>query len=145
MVVDSLPTLISGERVNVQSNKSLLSKNTKGILILDDNTLLMRNLQVMLEVIGYNVFTTTSEFEGINIFNRNREKINLLLIDSIKSDVTGLELFSIFKTLNPDIRILVIVHEDMDLTFWENLQIDSFIVEPIQLNSLINALDQILY
>lgn len=144
MVIDFVPTEISSNCVNVHYEEALQTKNNKGILILDTNTLLLRNLQIMLESIGYTIFISACEFEALNLFNNNRDKINLLLIDCMNSDVNGIELFSIFKTLDPDIKILIIVPEDMDLTFWSNLDIASFIAEPIQLNSLIKVLSEIL-
>ena len=94
----------------------------------------------MLKKIGITVYTASSELYGIETFKYHKPEIKLILMDPNLSELTGMEMYAIFKTLDPDIKIALIVHEGMNLNFWENLAIDSYIIEPIQLTNLISII-----
>lgn len=125
-------------------NDSLLTQNRSGILLLDNSIVILQNLGLMLEKFGFNVYLASSEFEGIELYKQKRSEIKLIVLDSLLSEITSLGMFSIFKTLDPNIKIIFIFRNNMDLTFWENLDID-FIIEPIQLNFLIDKIEPYLF
>lgn len=124
--------------------ESLLLEKRKNILIIDDSILILRNLKLMLIQKGFSVYTSSSELEGVKLFTQNRDKIGLILLDPVLSNIIGLEMYSILRTLDPEVRIVLILHDTIDLSFWENLDIDSCIFEPIQFNILMDLIHSVL-
>lgn len=123
----------------------LQSQSKKDILIIDNNMLILRNLGMMLTKNGFTVYGASSEFESLELFYNNINNIELILIDCFSSETNALELFSIYKTLNPNLKILMLVEDNFDFSFFENLEIEAFIVKPIQLNELVSVLEKMIY
>ena len=143
MVIESVP-YSSIDVINSSKDREFLSLTKKyGILIIDNNSLLLRNIQFMLKKFGFTVYTASSELYGIETFKYHKQEIKLIVMNTNLSELTGMELYAIFKTLDPDIKIALIVHEGIILNFWQNLTIDSYIIEHLQLNNLLSIIKSI--
>jgi len=79
--------------------------NSFSILIIDDEEAQLVSLKSFLSKRGYDVFTTTSGKEGINIINNNL--IDLVLSDFRMPEWNGLKVLKKVKELNPEIDVVI--------------------------------------
>ena len=141
-------TVVPKKKLNFDYEFSKLNSfstglNNKSILIIDDNSLILKNLTLMLTKNGFTVYGASTEFESLELFYSHTD-IKLVILDYFSSEINGLELFSIYKTLNPGLRILMLIDDDINIKFWENLDIEAFIAKPILLDYLVLVLEETL-
>jgi signal transduction histidine kinase/CheY-like chemotaxis protein len=77
------------------------------ILVVEDEAAMVDLLTNSLSQEGYRVLDATDGVEAINIYQRHRSEIDLVLIDLGLPKVSGLEVIRSIKKLNEDARILV--------------------------------------
>jgi two-component system cell cycle sensor histidine kinase/response regulator CckA len=77
------------------------------ILLVDDESAVLRVGREMLEAIGYSLLTAESGREAIDRYRRNRDIIDLVVLDVVMPDMGGGETFDLLKKLNPDIKVLL--------------------------------------
>jgi len=77
------------------------------ILLVDDEPMVLQVGRGMLEAIGYNILTAESGPEAIDLYRRNRDMIDLVVLDVIMPDMGGGETYDRLKSLNPHIKVLL--------------------------------------
>jgi CheY-like chemotaxis protein len=61
----------------------------------------------MLQALGYAVHTAKSGEEAIGIYKKNREKIDLVILDMIMPLMSGGETYRVLKNINPQIKVIL--------------------------------------
>ena len=89
---------------------------------------------------GCNVYTATSGFEGLELYKLLPNAISILLIDLFMPEMDGLTIYSIFKTLNPNIKVIMLVEPNQNFEFLLNLDIEALLEKPIDFSILNNIL-----
>jgi len=89
----------------VKEHKLYEGKET--ILLIDDEEMIVDVGTQMLEGLGYKVLTATGGQPGINIFQRNKEIVDLVILDLIMPDLGGKETFEALKRLKPSVKALL--------------------------------------
>jgi len=87
--------------------ESRLHKGIETILIIDDEEMLVDVGTQMLESLGYSVQTATGGRKGIKIFEENKEKIDLVILDMIMPDLAGKETFEALSRLKSSVKVLL--------------------------------------
>ncbi len=77
------------------------------ILLIDDEPNVCRTVSAMLEHIGYTVFVAENGQLAKEIYKKNWETIDLVIIDMIMPDMDGRETFLELKRINPSIVALL--------------------------------------
>jgi len=77
------------------------------ILVVDDEELIIDVTKNILSKLGHSVETARNGHEAIAIYEKNREKIDLVLLDVIMPGMGGGTTFDHLKTLNPDIKVIL--------------------------------------
>jgi two-component system, cell cycle sensor histidine kinase and response regulator CckA len=78
------------------------------LLVVDDEENILEVLKEMLEHMGYHLALAKSGREAIDTVKRTSKKISLILLDVVMPDMEGKATFSILKTLDPELKVLVI-------------------------------------
>lgn len=111
--------------------------NTLKILIIDDNEVILEILENFLTLQKYDLVTAATGFEGINIFNNDVEKFDLVITDLIMPDISGVGVITMLKKTRPDIPIIAITgygkHPELLAT---EAKADIVLEKPINLNIL---------
>lgn len=115
----------------VVSENMYMSTFWSNILIIDDNLFTKTFLEKHLTELHCNVYTTSSCFEGLALYKSIPNAISIIIVNVYKQDMDVLTIYSIFKTLNPAMKIVLLVEPMMDLSLLSNLEIDSIIHNPI--------------
>ncbi|MBN1545751.1 MAG: response regulator [Syntrophaceae bacterium] len=87
-------------------NQHLL-KGTEGVLVVEDEDLMMDVTVKMLGVLGYKTFSARSGDEALEAYRGNREQIDLVLLDMIMPGMSGEETFQKLKEIHPEIKVIL--------------------------------------
>jgi PAS domain S-box-containing protein len=82
-------------------------KGTETILLVDDEEMVADAGGQLLEEIGYSVLIARSGKEAIEIYEKNRDQIGLVILDMIMPVMGGGETYDRLKEANPDIKVLL--------------------------------------
>jgi len=96
---------VSDETPVVASEGEAVSRNG-GILYVDDEAILLSTGQSLLEDLGYSVLLAENGMQAIEIYAREREHIQLILLDMIMPGLNGKETFLQLLEIDPDVRVL---------------------------------------
>ncbi len=99
--------------VSKEEEKNRIKKNTKisgdaSILIIDDEINVRNVGKILLEALGYRVITAENGNEGIELYKKKKDKIDLVLLDYVMPDMNGKQTFSAIKAINPNVKVIVV-------------------------------------
>jgi len=115
-----------------------LIQGTGTVLMVDDEEVIIEVGRELLEAIGYKVLTAIDGKTAIEIYKKNMDKIDIVLLDMIMPTMGGGKVFDIIKKINPDAKVLLISGYSLDNKTAEilNRGCDGFIQKPFDLNEL---------
>ena len=82
-------------------------KGEENVLLVDDEDMIIDVGQEMLKALGHGVFTARSGREAIEVYEANKEKIDIVILDMIMPDMGGGEAYDRTKEINPNIKVLL--------------------------------------
>jgi len=82
-------------------------KGTETVLLVDDEDMIIDVGREILKAVGYKVLVARSGKEGIEICEKNKDKIDLVILDMIMPVMGGGETYDRMKENNPDIKVLL--------------------------------------
>jgi CheY-like chemotaxis protein len=81
--------------------------NMSTILLVDDEEMVLDIGVQMLKRLGYKVMKAESGTEAISVFQKNRETIDVVILDIVMPDLSGSETVDAIKEINPNVKILL--------------------------------------
>ena len=84
-----------------------MPKGSETILLVDDEQMIIEVGQEILKTLGYKVFSTTSGREAIEIYAKNMDSIDIVILDMIMPSMSGGDTFDELKTIDPNVRVLL--------------------------------------
>jgi len=94
----------------VVERKELSGEVIKGketVMLIDDEEMIIEVGQGLLEALGYTVLLAKSGKEAIDTYKKNKDKIDMVLLDMIMPGMGGGETYDRLKKINPDIKVLL--------------------------------------
>ena len=82
-------------------------KGSEGVLLVDDEDMIIDVGKELLEELGYKVLLARSGQEAIKIYEENKEKIDMVILDMIMPDMSGGDTYDRLKEINSDINVLL--------------------------------------
>jgi CheY-like chemotaxis protein len=82
-------------------------KGKETVLLVDDEPKVLDICERFLKTLGYSVLTARDGFEALETYERNKESIDLAVIDMIMPGMNGRELFDQLRRIEPSLRALV--------------------------------------
>ncbi len=119
-------------------------KGNGSVLIVDDEEMVINGAREMLEVLGYSVNAPKSGKEAIEIYKKNIDKIDLVILDMIMPDMGGSEVYDTLKQINPYVKVLLSSGYSIDGSATEILKrgCEGFIQKPYDLTKLSQKLNE---
>jgi PAS domain S-box-containing protein len=116
------------------------------ILLVDDEDMVLDVGGQVLEKLGYTVIEAPSGKEAVNIFDKNKETIDLVILDMIMPDMGGGEAYDRIKEINPRVKVLLSSGYSIDGQASEIMKrgCDGFIQKPFKADELSEKLKKIL-
>ena len=82
-------------------------KGTETILVVDDDDQTRGFICSFLKEYGYNVYEAKNGQEALEIFERNKEKIVLSLVDLVMPGIPGIEVMKQIKRIKPEAKVVI--------------------------------------
>lgn len=80
----------------------------KYVLAIDDEPEILEIIRQCLEGEGLRVLTAKGSKEGLEIYEKRREEIGLVLLDYVMPEMTGDLVLECLQRINPDVRVILL-------------------------------------
>jgi CheY-like chemotaxis protein len=140
-----LPALIKATKDKKSKPKKLESgKGT--ILIVDDEDMILDVSQQVLEKLGYSVLTTKNGEAALEMYAKQIDWIDAVILDMIMPGIGGGEVYERLKEINPDVIVLLSSGFSMDDTAKDMLEkgCRDFIQKPFHIKILSQKIKDVL-
>ncbi|RLD98409.1 MAG: hypothetical protein DRI92_03980 [Aquificota bacterium] len=116
------------------------------ILLIDDNELLQDLGKDIIEHLGYTPIIASEGEEGVEIYRKEKEEIQAVLLDVVMPGLGGLEVFRRLKNINPEVKVLVISGYSEEKRAGELMKEGAlgFIQKPFKIHQLSQKLQEIM-
>jgi PAS domain S-box-containing protein len=116
------------------------------ILIADDEDLVLEVGVNFLDRLGYTSLTAGNGYEAVEVYKKNRDVINLVIMDMIMPHMGGGQAYDNIKKINPDVKVLLSSSYSIDGQAQEILDrgCDGFIQKPFSMKELSSKINDIL-
>ncbi len=84
-----------------------LLTGTESLLVVDDEEMVLEVGKEMFESLGYTILIAKDGKEAIEIYEKNHDTIDAVILDMIMPGISGGETFDRLKKINPEIRVLL--------------------------------------
>jgi PAS domain S-box-containing protein len=123
-----------------------LLKGNETILIVDDEEAIVDVGGRMLTKMGYGIRLSRSGKEALEIYNKDHDEIDAVILDLIMPDMSGKETFDALKAINPDVKVLLSSGYSINGQVSEILShgCSGFIQKPFSMSGLSKKLREIL-
>lgn len=148
VVVDSTPGRgtvfhlyypLSAQQPAVELDSSIpLVKGSARILVVDDEELVRTTATALLEALGYSTLIAENGRKAVEIYAREHETIDLVLLDMMMPEMNGTDCFLALRELIPQVRVILSsgFSPDAELDKLKGMGLAGFIPKPYQLNEL---------
>jgi two-component system cell cycle sensor histidine kinase/response regulator CckA len=102
--------LPASEKVAIKPTKMAkdeVMKGTETILLVDDEEQVLDTAKQMLEYLGYTVLVAHGGEEAWALYQDNRDRIDLVILDMIMPGIGGGEVYDRMKALDPDEKVIL--------------------------------------
>ena len=126
------------------SGELLMGKET--VLLVDDEELVLDAGEQMLRKLGYEVLLAGSGQEALELYKKDQDKIDMVLLDVVMPGMGGGETYDRIKEINPGIKVLLSSGHSIGGQATEILErgCDGFIQKPFDLEQLSQRIREVL-
>lgn len=126
------------EKVEKTESAGDYLKGMETVLLVEDEDLVADVGEKLLRKLGYNTLIARSGIEAIDIFEKNKEGIDIVILDMIMPGMSGGDVFDRLKIIDPGVKVLLSSGYSLDSQASEILArgCRGFINKPYSLNSL---------
>jgi len=123
-----------------------LLQGKETILLVDDEEVVINVNRMVLERLGYKVFMAKSGQEAIEIYQNNKDGIDLVILDMIMPGMEGGKTFDFLKSINPDLKVILSsgysINEEVARIIERGCQ--AFIQKPFSMGDLSQKIREVL-
>ncbi len=101
-----LPASTKKMRKDIKSQEVVIP-GSGTILIIDDEQMILHVGEKILQRLGYDVIIANNGNEGIDIYRKNREKVDMVILDMIMPGLSGSDTYEALKKINTDVKVLL--------------------------------------
>jgi two-component system cell cycle sensor histidine kinase/response regulator CckA len=124
---------------------SYSSGQGKTVLLIDDEEMVINISGMMLKKLGYQVLKAHNGHEGIQLFETNKSKIDLIISDFEMPKMNGKEVLDKLRKIDPQIKVMLssgaLTDEDEKEVMNEGF--NGFIKKPYNMNTLISKMAEV--
>jgi two-component system cell cycle sensor histidine kinase/response regulator CckA len=123
-----------------------IEEGDETILLVDDEEIVIDVGSQLLEKLGYTVFDARGGKEAIQIYQENKDNIDMIILDMIMPDMGGSDVYDKIKTIDPDVKVLLSSGYSIDGQATEILKrgCNGFIQKPFNLKRLSRKIREVL-
>jgi len=134
----------------VSGQKSEISEDVRHgdetVLLVDDEDVIIKVSLEILNILGYQVLTARSGKEALKVYKKNKDKIDLIILDMIMPDMGGGKTYDRIKEINPGIKVLLSSGYSIEGQATEILKrgCNGFIQKPFNISELSQIIKKVL-
>jgi PAS domain S-box-containing protein len=135
-----------GEVIEEQPNPVGLSRGRGSLLLVDDEKFIIDIGKQMLESLGYRVYIAGNGQSAVDLYRRNQDEIQLVILDMIMPGMNGVKTYDRLKNLNPEVKVLLASGYSINRDVTELLErgCDGFIQKPFDICQLSRKVNEVL-
>jgi PAS domain S-box-containing protein len=138
----------SGKEVRLERKEPVatVSKGSGTILLIDDEEMIIKVAEELLQELGYKVLVARNGQGAIKLYEQGPDKIDLVIMDLIMPGMGGGETFDRLKEIDPDAKVLLSSGYSINGQASEILErgCDGFIQKPFNINQLSDKIQGII-
>ena len=118
----------------------------KTILLIDDEEIVINISEMMLKRLGYRVLKAHDGNEGLQLFEENKSKIDLIISDLEMPEMNGKEVMDKLRKIDPQIKVILSsgALTNADEKNVVNKGFNGFIKKPYSMNTLCEKMAEII-
>ena len=122
----------------------LSSGRGKTILLIDDEEMVINISEMMLKKLGYKVLKAHNGYEGLQLFEEKRSKIDLIISDFEMPKMNGKEVMEKLREIDPQIKVVLSsgALTDTDEQNVINKGLNGFLKKPYSMNTLCGKMSE---
>lgn len=93
------------KEIEVPAGKILTG--TEGVLIVDDQRMVLEAVSELLRILGYKIFAAGSGQEAVAVYMEKHREIDLIILDMIMPGISGIGTFDMLREFDPSVKILL--------------------------------------
>jgi len=90
-----------------KESSRMIARGTETILLVDDEEMILEIGKKMLNAMDYTVLAARGGKEALEIYQKKKDQIDVVVLDMIMPDMSGSEAFDRLKRINPDIKVVL--------------------------------------
>ena len=113
-------------------------KGSEMVLLVDDDEVILEVGKELLEGMGYRVLTAKDGKEAVEVYEKARDEIDIVVLDMVMPNMGGGEAYDRMKEINQDIKVLLSSGFSIDGEATEILErgCNGFIQKPFNMEEL---------
>jgi PAS domain S-box-containing protein len=141
----NLPLSDGSSSIN-ENYKSELFLGQGRVLVVDDEEIIRNVAKNILESLGYEVITAENGKKGLEIFLKEKDLIDIVILDMIMPEMNGKECFEEIKKISPDAKVVLSsgFSRDEDINELKKQGLSGFLRKPFHSAELSRILKDIL-
>lgn len=112
------------------------------VLIIDDESVIRRATQMILEQFGYTTFTASTGAEGIEIYKHHKEDISLVLLDMVMPILDGKDVLRELRCINSEVKVIATSGFSQNSMITSNVA--AFLKKPYRQRELLQTVDRVI-
>jgi PAS domain S-box-containing protein len=132
--------------IDEQKDDQKILVGTETILLVDDEEMILDVGAQVLKKLGYEVLTARHGKEAIEVYQQNRQKVAMIILDLIMPEMGGGETYDRLKEIDPNVKVLLSSGYSIDGQATEILKrgCNGFLQKPFSMRDLSQKLRQII-
>ncbi len=131
-------------KVSIKKETNLNYSGT--ILLVDDEDGVRYIASKMLKKMGFNVYEATNGKEALEVFEKNKDKISLVLMDIVMPEMDGREAFYKLKEMDSNVKVILLSgftrEASIDLLVKDGVK--GFLLKPYTIQNLKDKISEVL-
>lgn len=114
--------------------KSAIQTGNGTILLIDDESIIRKSAEFILQSLGYKVLVAENGREGVDLFLKQQKEINLVITDMIMPIMSGREVVREIREVDSNIPIIIAsgFSQENDLSNLKKIGIEGFLQKPFR-------------
>ncbi|UCC79558.1 MAG: response regulator [Candidatus Zixiibacteriota bacterium] len=142
--IEKVEELIAATLLDYDKSSIIVEKKSKKIIIVDDDDAMLSILSNSLLILGYDVVLARSGEKALEEFYRS--KFDMLITDYMMPGLSGKELITAVKKIQPDIPAVIITGYPLAYPpgVARSEGIDAYLLKPFRINQLMDVISGLL-
>jgi CheY-like chemotaxis protein len=123
-----------------------ITRGRETILLVDDEEMILEVGEKLLNALGYKVILARSGKEAVEIYAQQKDRIDMVVLDMIMSEMGGRETYNRLKELNSKVKVLLSSGYSLDGQAVKILELgcDGFVQKPFNMRVLSQKMREVL-